>query len=555
MTDNAADILAKIFENSEGNVCNEKHQSEEKNQDRALKQETSWFDNWCDPYGASTDLVVIPTGNSVPVGTPLGEHAEIAKINLYAPKNIFEPNYSDEGENGGRFSHSPRERAEMLYEAITTVKKDKSGNVINDENGNPIYKYHNIYITGGTNTEDVIRELEKIQKERGALPARRGDLRIFGFSDATQLHHYLGQRAIATSYYNSSGLISSIYDLKAEKILKLKPTGFTLSSIGNAAEKCEIYENKEGILLPGSILLTEDRPTHQIALSKDKVNFVIEEFFKPDPELFAKAWLAEYKAKFEGKNIVLLLSQDTPEKVRNKLPALMDELGITDLPVFYGMPVGHGECAKGRCKIDESGNAVKERIGKLIPLFQTVKLTPEGNLTFNYATNEEEQNAENEELIAINRLNKEHPRQPYVPKSSSQDVETTQAVVEYSLGEAGMFFYNLSTLEKGATEYTISFGEDHPFTIQYMEMTLKKLYEKGIINKDKLTSVKFKANGVDKEFLGKLEKQGMHRRLEYLRDEYFPNLTNITCNGMECLPFKEEQNSCLAVMSCKRRTR
>ena len=204
----------------------------------------------CDFYTATKEednLVIIPSGciagkNSDNIDEELRLLTKIRQsrddtnprdsfvsITLPYDKNIYNGNFSE-----NEFSHSPKERAEMIYEAITTKNEDGT------------YKYNNLYFTGGSNTEDVIFELDKLCKEKGPLPQRKDDLRTYGFSDATQLHHYLGQRGISTPIYYSKGIPSLIVDLEAKTSVN---TEFELFAVNEHASK---VENISGYMQPGN---------------------------------------------------------------------------------------------------------------------------------------------------------------------------------------------------------------------------------------------------------------------------------------------------------------
>lgn len=106
----------------------------------------------------------------------INKYRENTRINLYIPSddNISMVKW------GYSATHSPRKRAELLYDAIF------------------VKGIENIYITGGRGADDAIIELEKIIQEKQPVLTKK--VNVFGMSDATHILNYLGQKGYATPF-------------------------------------------------------------------------------------------------------------------------------------------------------------------------------------------------------------------------------------------------------------------------------------------------------------------------------------------------------------------
>ncbi len=369
--------------------------------------------------------------------------------------------------DGIAFSYSPQERALMLYDAITA--KDTNGN----------YIYNNIYITGGSNTEDVILELEKILSEKKeTLPNRNQDLTIFGFSDATQLLHYLGQRGTATPYYYSKSPLNLVEEIENGAFGNDLEKTFELTAFNETASRLKLKQPLAGHTLPGNQVQVENQPTHQTQFFNEGYNFIIAEFRSKEN---VDSFMELYQKKFTDKNVVLLLSKDTPSEALKRLKEINP-----DIPVFHGMPVGHGDC---------------QHTGHGIPLYSESSLTvnSDGNLTLTCASKSPDNVTKllNQEKRLVDKLN---------------GGNETEAKVKRINGNDGVVFENLTSLKSGASEYTISLIAEqnkngsytHPW--QQIDMAVKELLKREIIDTEKLTTLKFKVPHLQPEHMETIQK-------------------------------------------------
>ncbi len=460
----------------------------------------------CDFYTAikeEDNLVIIPSGciagkNSDNIDEELRRLSKIRQsrddtnprdsfvsITLPYDKNIYNGNFSE-----NEFSHSPKERAEMIYEAITTKNEDGS------------YKYNNLYFTGGSNTEDVIFELDKLCKEKGHLPQRKDDLRTYGFSDATQLHHYLGQRGISTPIYYSKGIPSLIVDLEAKTSVN---TEFELFAVNEHASK---IENISGYMQPGNQAQVEDRMSHQTALFDDeaKHNFMVVEFGSVEA---VNAFLLTSE-KFKDKQVSLLLSKDTNQEAI----ALLKEK--SDFPIFTGMPVGHGD---------------ETRRGKGIALFSSAKLT-KTDKGYSLITTDKADDK-------VKELNIQKRRSTIKTNGGNE----TMAILSFINGSAGAVFDNLDNIQSNSSMLSIKIpSSETDNVIQTMEMSIKKLYEKGVINPETIKDINFiceNCNTEDKE---------IKKRLTDFKERYLPKIESIRLNEKDIISTKNnEANKLMAL--------
>ena len=415
---------------------------------------------------AKQNLLIIPTG--VACGT--GDKTEEDLLEGFTKKRDFvtpETNLSvfipDDGNiyngafatiAGQAITHSPEKKAEMLYEGICARNPDGS------------FKFDNIYLTGGFDTGEVIKELEKIIQKRGPLPQRKDNLRTFGFSDASQLHHYLGQRGIASPMYYSADAHCLAWDLAEEK--QIEP--IQLTAVNDKAEEVEILT---GYTQPGSTVSVEKSKTHQTSLFNDN-NLLVVEFRKAD-----EAGIEEIKrfvdtiSKFD-KPLTLVLSKDSTEeamKVLNDL--LQSNEKLKNIPMFFGMPVGHDSCLK-------SANA------RAIPLFAESVIKKGKDGAYQMDIQERASDRVKELPLSQRRIHQEKPVETKEP--ITRDVE-----VIGEAGSAGLIMSNLEHIEKGASDYNVHLPKDQ-YPVQMIKESIDTLLSKGIIDKEKLQKMTFNSN-------------------------------------------------------------
>ncbi|MBR6231496.1 MAG: hypothetical protein IKQ99_00165 [Alphaproteobacteria bacterium] len=388
--------------------------------------------------------------------------------------------------------YSPRERAEFLYEAITA--KDKSGK----------YLFHNICLGGGNGADDTIDALEKLLKEpgRAPLPKRAKDLNIFGFSDASQLHHYLGQRGIATQVYYSAVRPEFLYQDIADTLERQKgnkPFLMNLEVVNNPENKTKI----EGFTQPGSITSVEHRPTHQLRAFPEGSNMLVIELTNQTQI----ERLAETLEQMKDKNISLVLSKDmTPEMVN----AVKDR--FKNLTIFSGALMGHGNC-------------IKE--GKPIPLFAESHISINGNkaqmeiFPFSCVTPKKAEELSDEKV---------NPKR--IPKIvQAKDAQPILTVT--GLDKAGRaIISDLTQITQGAEKYTIHIRETTRInnkgeevdngTWQKMELGIKELLEHRIIDPDKLKQLEF-TGACDPDKLSSFTQHMMQE----LAEQYLPHLQEL----------------------------
>ncbi len=431
-------------------------------------------------YKASNEidnLVIIPSGYVM--GKPPAEHfneteqlnrLKTSNISITLPydNNIYNGNFSNISWRE-EISHSPKERAEMIYEAISA--KDNNGN----------YKYNNIYFTGGSNTEDVIFELEKICREQGPLPQRKDNLKTYGFSDATQLHHYLGQRGISTPVYYSKNIYALIDDLNTQNNVS---TDLNIEPLNDSAKK---INELHGYLQPGNQSQVENRPTHQTSFFKNDNNLLVVEFGSKSA---AEAFI-ETSKKFKDENIVLLLSQDSHKEAIDYL------VQNTKLPIFNGMPVGHGDCQKN---------------GIAISLFSSADIKKTENGYYISYKNKASDNVFN--------LCKNQKRTPALTQGGNEQI----AVLKEINGSAGAVFHNYEKIKRGASFLSIKIPTKENI-VQTMEMSVRTLIENKIINPDNLETLNFQTPPVDKKI-----QETIKQRILDLTNRYLPKLKKIKHN-------------------------
>lgn len=447
------------------------------------------------------NLVIIPSGCVVPKPPKeaFNENDELnelirmtqGKVSLTLPydNNIYNGGFSKPAWNE-ELSHKPKERAEMIYEAITSKNEDGS------------YKYNNIYLTGGCNTEDVILELDRLCKERGPLPERKDNLKTFGFSDATQLHHYLGQRGISTPVYYSKSVKSLVASLSQENDTQYQ---FDLSPLNDMAKG---MDHITGYTQPGNQPQVEDKTTHQTKFFDDGYNFLVVEFRSED---LAKDFIETCK-KFKDQKIALLVSKDSNEEAMTYL------LNHSNFPVFGGMPVGHGGCLQN---------------GEPIPLF--------ANAILEKSENGYRLNIGNTASDKVKDLSQKPHRPSIKAKGGNENI----AKLLFLNGSSGAVFENLDDLEKGGKNLSIEIpnpklkeGGKESDVVQMMEMAVKKLQDKGVIVPGEIEQIDF----IYDSFIKDPEiKNEIKNRLNDLKERYLPDLKNITLN--------EQKSSQMATLS------
>lgn len=406
------------------------------------------------------------------------------KVSVILPydKNIFNGDKFSKPAWNEELSHHPRERAEMIYEAITAQNDDGS------------YKYNNIFLTGGCNTEDVIWELDKLCRERGPLPERKDNLKTFGFSDATQLHHYLGQRGISTPVYYSKNVYSLLASLSQEEDTQHQ---FDLTPLNEMAKG---MDHITGYTQPGNQPQVEDKTTHQTKFFDDGYNFLVVEFRSED---LAKDFIETCK-KFKDQKIALLVSKDSNKKAMTYL------LNHSNFPVFGGMPVGHEGCLQN---------------GEPIPLF--------ANSTLEKSENGYRLSIGNTASDKVKDLSQKQHRPSVKAKGGNENM----AKLLYLNGSAGAVFENLENLQIGGASLSIEIpdpelkeGGKESDVVQMMEMAVKKLQDKGIIVPGEIEQIDFIYDG----FIKNPEiKNEIKNRLKDLKERYLPDLQNITLNGSD----------------------
>ncbi|GHU00691.1 hypothetical protein FACS1894186_1810 [Alphaproteobacteria bacterium] len=240
----------------------------------------------------------------------------------------------------GVFSHTVEARAQMLYETITARDEKDPGK----------YKYQAAYLSGGSNADDVIIALEKLMRDDPQkyppLPDRaRGDdrLHMAGFSDASQIVRYLGQKGVAQTYIwaNNGGPIGLLDHLEAMADENHKESIVVKELI--APDR----DITDGINMPPEFRSNLYSRTHQPQLSGKMENIMLAELTRPASG--ADMIEALQHPALKGKPITLMLSEkSSPDKEIAKLVAKIKVLnaklateGLPNIAVFQGAPFGH----------------------------------------------------------------------------------------------------------------------------------------------------------------------------------------------------------------------
>ena len=393
-------------------------------------------------------------------------------------------------------SYSPEERAAFLYQAITAKKDGK-------------YLYSYICLGGGNGAEDTIRALEELQKEKGPLPERVQDLTVIGFSDASQLHHYLGQRGIGTQVYFSGGCTRNsegkpvpdpekFYRAMAD-ILTGKEKTINLKVENNPEGRQEIT----GITQPGSITSVEHRPTHQLQPVSGKSNFLIVELTNQVQVDRLKQVLDRLE---EGADISLALSQDMSDDMVKTV-----KCAFPDQVILSGMPVGHGSCLEK---------------GEPIPLFAGAKVVIHGD----------------EAMMVIDPRSSEEAKELHKkPKRECPKViqEAKRAQAEFCVegldGAGRAIVSDMTLIRQGAKKYKIRIADAGPnYTWQRMELGVKELLEHRVIDPNKLERLDFTGDSAAEG----MNWEKMTQVMTELAEWPLPKLKTITYNGQE-IPFEK----------------
>ena len=435
-------------------------------------------------------LVFLPSGRIPPNLQDFGPDPE-RKISRVAIKNK-------------KIYYSPEERAEFLYEAITA--KDEKGN----------YLYNNIYLEGGHGAEDTICALEKLLKDKKAtLPERADNLNIFGFSDASQFHHYFGQRGIATPIYYSGSTSSKLYPdlINTLKKQKQNETFFMHLTIVNNPKKRKAIK---GLTQPGAISHIEHKPTHQLQVLPNQSNILILELANHTQI----NRLAETLDQMKDKDITLVLSKDMSPKM---IEAVKER--FPHLTIFSGALVGHGNCSRKKGQGPDSGE------GKPIPLFAsgTISIAKDGTATMQITPKSSPKAKELSDP-------RKHPKRRVKIK---EDPKNTTTLVTIKDGDAAgrVILSDPTKIKQGQPHYTIQIGRTDPnFAWQKMELSIKELLELGIINPTTLQQL---------EFIGDCNPdalwRGTARIMKELVSMYLPKLKSLRYNNTE-IPVKRLNN-------------
>jgi hypothetical protein len=203
-------------------------------------------------------------------------------------------------------------------------------------------------------------------------------------------------------------------------------------------------------------------------------NLLVVEFRKADAEGIEEIKrFVDTISKFD-RPISLVLSKDTTPEAMEKLNELLTgNEKLKDTPVFFGAPVGHGDCMKG-------ANA------QAIPLFAetSIKRGQDGKYQM------EIQGRASERVkdlpLSQRRINKEPPVETKEP--ITREIEVTGEA-----GSAGVIMPNLDHIEKGASDYNIHLPKEQD-PVQMIIGSIDTLLSKGIIDKEQLQKLTFNSN-------------------------------------------------------------
>ena len=459
------------------------------------------------------NFVVIPTGVAVPTGhhatederrlaenatlTRWKQKADEADIGLFTPTGgVFHSKFATVCDTN--IPYSPADRAKMLFDAITATKKDGT------------YQFDCIYITGGFSTHNVIAELEKL----GELPKRNDNLKIYGFSDASQLHHYLGQRGIATPVYYSGNVGNLLHILKEDKKPSEQEKSFLLQAQNETAQQIDTLS---GYTQPGSQASVEKKKSHQTALFKKENNMLIVEFRGADEnDLQEMDAFIDVIKRFQHRDFSIILSQDTPGSFEEKDSAvykLLEKLkeAKISVPVFKGAPVGHNMC-------------LKEGYGKPISLFTKTEIQKEGGQFFMRPKSDWAAPELRDERASD--LIEQEGRDIVTQKEDGIHQELN---LDREIGSAGLIIREKGQILKGADSYTIHINlkdkDNHPVDpIQPMGEAFEELLYAGILNSN-LKKLNFKSDASIQD-----EKGGSRYLFDIMERNGFGNVA-IAYNG------------------------
>ena len=473
----------------------------------------SYFTQWSTASDEKTNLVVVPTSRNTERVHKKLVSPDDEQIAVFGPE--LEKNY-----------YEPEERAALLYEAITAKGKDGQ------------FLYKNIAIPGGNGTDDTIFALEKYLKDNALSLPKRKDLNVFGFSDASKLLHYLGQRGIGNGFYFSS-FLSEEKNIEGERVPDTKKLFQAILDVQKRQEEnipfkmdLQVVNNPGNIkkltghTQPGSITHVELYPTHQLQLFSEGCNMLIVELTGLTEIRRTKEILDQLKDAAHPEKIALILSKDIPP---HSLSMIKKE--FKDYPVLWGANVGHGTCTFAGTPITLMADSRVEIDGD----------KAEWTLSPNVSDKAEELSAQPKrthqvqqgpdattELTTIKSWG--GPGRCSVAALTDVDVNGLPTIKANGIQEI-----DWTKIKQNQKKYTIrldiprDYSEGQKLGLwQRVELSLKELRGHGIIGEN-LEQVDFKWLYVGK--LHSFTAQAM-RELKRL---YFPNLKSITYNGKELL--------------------
>ena len=399
--------------------------------------------------------------------------------------------------------YSPKERAEFLYTAITAKRMGR-------------YLCSNITLSGGNGAEDTIRALETLTREWGKWPAdRANNLNFLGFSDASQLFHYFGQRGIGTPFY-FSGMLSR--DSQGELSIDPKKLQQALMEISEKQKRNEPFEMVWGVVnnpknvqkmagftQPGSVAAVEHRLTHQLQPFSGAENFVIVE---PNNEVQIRR-LKETLERMKGADISLVLSQDVSDDMVKRVKET-----FPDRIILSGAAVGHKSAIEN---------------GKPIPLFAETHIEIQGEKA----------------VVKINpRISERAKELQHQPKRECPEIVTSKyarpafQVLDLD-GEGRAIVPEMSLIQKGAKKYDIRIEKAGPdFTWQRMVLGVQELLEHRIIDPQRLERLDFTGDCAAE----RLDKDYTVQAMTDLAGWPLPKLKTVTYNGQE-IPFERPKET------------
>ncbi len=268
----------------------------------------------------TSHLVVIPSSCSV-AKPPLEQYsddvekkrlffwAQSKRVALILPydDNIFCGKWRYDAD-GFEYTHSPKQRAAMIFEAICA--KNKKG-----------FKYNAVYLSDGMGSFSVVDELRRLTDKFGMLPKRAETLKVYGFDDAVHLQSYLGCLGVCTPVYYSRGLNALLEDVHQDTAgaCALKPLNVAARAV----------QNLSGYILPEQV-----HPSF-VVTKRHQTCFIVSELDRASDLTACLKW-----ASGDSRQVAFILSQDTPLQTAEQFIGTIPP----NIPVFSGVPVGHGEC-------------------------------------------------------------------------------------------------------------------------------------------------------------------------------------------------------------------